>query len=155
MARLKMIASIFVGHVWYWGDIHMKNFGAERGNHISPVKDAIDRGVVVNFHQDTPVTKPDMLHSVWCAVNRVSRGENIIGAEQAVSVYDALKAVTVNAAYQYFEENEKGSIKEGKRADLVILDKSPLDIDKSEIRNIKVMETIKDGKAIYKMDIVC
>lgn len=155
MARLKMIASIFVGHVWYWGDIHMKNFGAERGNHISPVKDAIDRGVVVNFHQDTPVTKPDMLHSVWCAVNRVSRGENIIGAEQAVSVYDALKAVTVNAAYQYFEENEKGSIKEGKRADLVILDKSPLDIDKSEIRNIKVMETIKDGKAIYKMKTVC
>ena len=110
---------------------------------------------VVNFHQDTPVTKPDMLHSVWCAVNRVSRGENIIGAEQAVSVYDALKAVTVNAAYQYFEENEKGSIKEGKRADLVILDKSPLDIDKSEIRNIKVMETIKDGKAIYKMETVC
>ena len=149
MAGLNMIASIFVGHVWYWGDIHVKNFGDERGNHISPVKDAIDRGVCVNFHQDTPVTKPDMLHSVWCAVNRVSRNGNIIGRDQAVSVYDALKAVTINSAYQYFEEDSKGSIMIGKRADLVILDQSPLEVEPMHIRNIRVLETIKDGETIF------
>ena len=143
MSRLKMIASMFVGHVWYWGDIHMRNFGPERGKHISPVRDAIDKGVVVSFHQDTPVTKPDMLHSVWCAVNRISRSGKIIGEEQSVVVYDALKAITINAAYQYFEEKTKGSIKEGKIADLVILSHSPLEIDQKEIRNIKVLETIK------------
>ncbi len=150
MSRLKMIASMFVGHVWYWGDIHMRNFGPERGKHISPVRDAIDKGVVVSFHQDTPVTKPDMLHSVWCAVNRISRSGKIIGEEQSVEVYDALKAITINAAYQYFEEKTKGSIKEGKIADLVILSHSPLEIDQKEIRNIKVLETIKEGETIYK-----
>ncbi len=149
MAKLHMMASVFVGHVWYWGDIHMKNFGSRRGNHISPVKDAIERGVKVNFHQDTPVTRPDMLHSVWCAVNRISRNGNRIGEEQAVSVYEALKAITINGAYQYFEENEKGSISEGKRADLVILDQSPLEVAPMEIKDIKVLETIKDGKTIF------
>ena len=149
MAEMNMIASIFVGHVYYWGDVHLKNFGGERGNHISPVKDAMDRGLSVNFHQDTPVTKPYMLHSVWCAVNRISRGGAVIGADQKISVYDALKAVTINAAYEYFEEDSKGSIKEGKRADLVILDQNPLETDPLDLKDIKVLETIKDGKSIY------
>lgn len=149
MVRLSMLASIFVGHVWYWGDVHVKNLGAERGNRISPVKSALEREAVVNFHQDTPVTKPDMLHSVWCAVNRISRSGNIIGKEQAVSVYEALRAVTINAAYQYFEEATKGSIEIGKRADLVILDRSPLEVEPIEIRNIQVLETIKDGRSIF------
>lgn len=150
MAKLHMIASIFIGHVWYWGDIHIKNFGPQRGNHISPAKDALDRGVMINFHQDTPVTRPDMLHSVWCAVNRISRGGSKIGEEQAISVYEALKAITINGAYQYFEEDEKGSIAKGKRADLVILDRSPLETDPMEIRDIKVLETIKDGETISR-----
>jgi len=148
MAKLKMIASIFIGHVWYWGDVHVKNFGQVRGKHISPAKDALERNVKISFHQDTPVTKPDMLHSVWCAVNRISRTGNIIGEKQAIEVYDALKAVTINAAYQYFEEASKGSIAEGKRADLVILDKSPLEVDKMAIKDIKILEVIKDGETI-------
>lgn len=151
MSKLHMIASIFIGHVWYWGDVHLKNFGPGRGNHISPVKDAMDRGVLVNFHQDTPVTKPDMLHSVWCAVNRISRNGTHIGDEQKISVYDALKAVTLNAAYEYFEENSKGSIKTGKRADLVILDDSPLEKDPLKIKDITVLNTIKDGSIIYTL----
>ena len=137
MAEMNMVASIFVGHVYYWGDIHVKNFGEERGNHISPVKDAMDRGLSVNFHQDTPVTKPYMMHSVWCAVNRISRNGTVIGADQKISVYDALKAVTINAAYEYFEEDSKGSIKEGKRADLVILDRNPLETEAMELKDIK------------------
>ena len=150
MAKINMIPSIFVGHVYYWGDVHMKNFGPERGHHISPVKDALDRGLTINFHQDTPITKPNMLHSVWTAVNRISRLGNTIGEDQKISVYDALKAVTINAAYAYFEEDTKGSIKEGKRADLVILDQCPLDVEPMEIKDIQVLETIKDGKTIYK-----
>jgi len=150
MAKLNMIPSIFVGHVYYWGDVHMRNFGPERGHHISPVKDALDRGMVINFHQDTPITKPNMLHSVWAAVNRISRGGNVIGEDQKIGVYDALKAVTINAAYEYFEEDSKGSIKEGKRADLVILSNDPMEVDPTAIKDIQVLETIKDGKTIYK-----
>lgn len=149
MAALNMIASIFVGHVYYWGDVHLKNLGEERGNRISPVKDALDRGVHVNFHQDTPVTVPDMMHTVWCAVNRISRNGVTVGAEQRIDVYDALKAVTIGAAYEYFEEDSKGTIEEGKRADLVILSDSPLEVDRMQIKDIKVLETIKDGETIY------
>ena len=64
---------------------------------------------------------------------------------------EAIKAVTINGAYQYFEEDTKGSIEPGKRADLVIIDKDILSIDKEEIENIKVLETIKDGNTIFKL----
>lgn len=155
MADLNMIASIFVGHVYYWGDVHLKNFGPERGHRISPVKDAIQRGVKVDFHQDTPVTQPDMLHSVWCAVNRTSRSGAVIGEDQRISVYEALKAVTIHAAYQYFEEDSKGSIREGKRADLVVLSHSPLKVGPHEIKDIKVLQTIKDGMIVYRAEKTC
>lgn len=149
MKALNMVASIFVGHVWYWGDIHMINFGAERGNHISPAGDALARGIHVNFHTDTPVTRPDMMHSVWCAVNRISRRGAVIGEDQKISVYDALRAITIEGAYEYFEEDSKGTIETGKRADLVILDRSPLDVPEFGIRDIRVLSTIKDGETVY------
>ena len=150
MKELGMIPSIFVGHVFYWGDVHIKNFGQKRGMRISPVKDALSRGLNLTFHQDTPVTKPNMMHSVWCAVKRISKNGTIVGEDQKIDVYDALKCITINAAYQYFEEEKKGSIREGKMADLVVLEKNPLEVDQMKIREIRVIETIKEGKTIYK-----
>jgi predicted amidohydrolase YtcJ len=150
MVELKMIPSIFVSHTYYWGDVHLKNLGIERGRRISPAKSAFEKGLVVNFHQDAPVVKPQMLHTIWCAVNRQTRKEVSIGPEECVSVYEALKALTINAAYQYFEEDVKGSIKEGKLADLVILNKNPLKVDQMSIKDIEVVETIKEGQTIYK-----
>ena len=149
MAKWNMIPSIFVAHVNYWGDVHMKNFGPVRGSRVSPVKDALDAGLVYNFHTDTPVVKPDLLHCVWTAVNRVTRSGQTIGEDQKVGVYDALKGITINAAYAYFEEDSKGSIKAGKRADLVVLDSNPLKVDPMAIKDIKVLETIKDGVTVY------
>ena len=83
-------------------------------------------------------------------VNRTSRSGDVIGPDQRVSPYIALKSVTEWAAYQYFEEDRKGTIKEGKMADLVILDKNPLKIEPSEIINLQVLETIKEGNKIYQ-----
>ena len=150
MAKMDMIASIFVAHVNYWGDVHLKNLGPVRGPHISPVKDAMDRGIVCNFHTDTPVTMPYMLHSIWTAVNRVTRGGVVLGADQCISVMDALKAVTINAAYSYFEEDEKGSLKAGKKADLIILSDNPLTVDKMAIKDIRVLTSIKEGEVLYQ-----
>ena len=149
-AALPMIASFFVVHTYYWGDVHIRNFGEERGRHISPMRAAIDRGVVYTMHQDSPVVPPDMLLTIWAAVNRISKNGTDIGADQRITVMEALRGVTINAAYQYHEEQEKGSIQPGKRADLVILDHSPLAVPAAEIRNIRVLETIKDGVTIYK-----
>lgn len=150
MKELNMIPSIFVGHTYYWGDIHLKNLGPDRGANISPVKWALDKGLVYNFHQDAPVTKPDMLHSVWCAVNRITRKGHPIGQEQRIGVYDALKAITINAAYEYHEEDIKGTLEAGKLADMVILDKNPLKADPMTIKDIRVVETIKNGKTCYQ-----
>ena len=152
MKNVNMIASVFVGHVWYWGDVHLKNLGIERGNMISPANLAIQKGLHVNFHQDSPVTKPNMMHSVWCAVNRISRSGKIIGSQQKIDVYDALRGITCEAAYEYFEESSKGSIEEGKRADMVILDQSPLEVDPLDIQKIMVLKTYKDGKLVFAMD---
>lgn len=150
MKNLGMIPSIFVAHTYYWGDVHLKNFGPVRGSRVSPARSALERGLPYNFHTDTPVRLPLMLHSVWCAVNRRTVSGASIGPEQCIDVYDALKGITINAAYAYFEEDSKGSIKAGKRADLVILDRNPLKVDKNDLCHINVLETIKDGKTIFK-----
>lgn len=147
-----MIPSFFAGHVYHWGDIHADNFGMERASHISPAASALKEGIVYTFHQDSPVTEPDMLETVWCAVNRCTKSGKILGSKERISAADALKAVTLHTAYQYFEERERGSIAPGKRADLVILSENPLEKEKMQIRDIRVLSTIKDGEVIYLRD---
>jgi len=83
-------------------------------------------------------------------VNRVTRSGQVLGPEQRVSVMDAIKSITINAAHQYFEERTKGSLEPGKLADFVILDQNPLTVDPMAIKDIKVVETIKEGKTIYR-----
>lgn len=150
MAELKMVPSIFIAHTYYWGNVHLKNLGPVRGAHISPVKAAMDRGLVYNFHQDPPVVKPDMMHTVWCAVNRLTRSGQPIGQDQCIGTYDALKGVTINGAYAYHEENVKGSLLAGKLADMVILDQNPLKVEKMKLANVKVLMTIKEGNVVYE-----
>ena len=150
MAELRMMPSFFVAHTYYWGDIHVKNFGWERGSQISPVKDAMDYGMKFTFHQDTPVVPPNMMHTISCAVNRISRGGTVLGENERIPVLEALKAVTVYGAYQYHEEQTKGTIAVGKCADFVVLDRNPLETDVSELVNIAVEMTIKENKIIYR-----
>lgn len=150
MAELSITASFFTAHTWYWGDVHLKNFGEARALKISPARTAIDDGVNVTFHQDSPVIQPDMIETIWCAVNRISCGGHPMGVMERVTPYEALKAVTANAAYQYGEESEKGTIETGKKADFVILSANPLTVPPMEIKKIRVLETIKSGKILYK-----
>jgi len=149
MPKLGMMPSFFVGHTWFWGDAHLRNLG-QRGMHISPVKTALKQGLPVSFHQDCPVTKPDMLHSIWCAVNRITRQGVHLEKSERVDVYDALMAATVGAAYSYRQEQEKGILRPGALADMIILDKDPTAVDPMEIRNIRVLSTIKEDIPIYQ-----
>ena len=136
------IPSFFVAHVYYWGDVHLKNFGINRASRISPVKEAVDNNIIFTLHQDSPIIKPNMLETIWCAVKRQTKSGKILGEDERISVHDALKGVTINAAYSYFEETKKGSIEEGKKAQLVVLDKNPLEVPVDEIPNIEIIETI-------------
>lgn len=151
MKEIGMIPSIFIAHTYYWGDIHIKNLGKIRGENISPARTALDMGHIINFHQDSPVIKPNMLETVWCAVNRISRNGSIIGAQERISVYEALRAVTFGGAYEYFEEDTKGTIREGKKADFTVLSMNPLKTDKSAIRDIEVIAVYKEGNMVYRI----
>ena len=149
MSNLNIIPSIFVAHVYYWGDVHLANLGMERASQISASKTALNNNLAFTYHQDTPVIKPNMLETIWCAVNRITRDGVLLGENQKVNPYEALKAITINAAYQNKEEDIKGTIEEGKLADLVILSDNPITCDPMKIKDIEVLETIKEGKTLY------
>jgi predicted amidohydrolase YtcJ len=151
--RLGMLPSFFPGHVYYWGDRHRDIFlGQKRASRISPAASAIRRGLRFTLHHDAPVVPEDMLHIVWCAVNRLTRSGKLLGADQRIDVRDALKAITIHAAWQYFEENRKGTIEPGKLADFVILSDNPLTVDSMKIKELRVVETIKEGVTIYRAE---
>lgn len=148
--ELGVIPSFFIAHTYYWGDVHIKNFGIDRASKISPAGSARNENILFTFHQDSPVIEPNMFETIWCAVNRKTSSGKSLGEDEKIEVIDAIKAVTINSAYQYFEEDKKGSIKKGKIADLIIVDKNPLKVDKQELRNIKILQTIKNGNVIWK-----
>ena len=148
-ARLGVIPSFFAAHTWYWGDIHLKSFGPERGRAISPLGTAQRLGLPFTLHQDSPVIPPDMVESVWCAVCRVTRNGVELDPNEAVSPLEALKAVTLHAAAQYGLERERGSISPGKRADFVLLSADPTAVSHTDLRTIRVLETIRDGETVY------
>ena len=128
----------------------MENFGARRAASISPLGAAERLGLSYTLHQDTPVIQPDMLESVWCAVNRVTRSGAVLGPEYRVSPCAALRAVTANAAYQYRMEGRRGTLAPGKAADLVLLDRDPTAVPPEDIRGIRVLETIKNGVRVFQ-----
>ena len=148
--ELKVIPSFFLAHVYHWGDVHVRNFGIRRASHISPAGSALKEGIIFTLHQDSPVISPDMLETLWCAVNRETKGGMVLGREECLPVWEALKALTINGAYQYFEEDEKGSIVNGKVADFAILDRNPMSVEPEAIRDIRVLATIKEDRLIWK-----
>jgi hypothetical protein len=151
MKELGVSPSFFVGHVYYWGDRHRDIFlGPERASRISPLKSALDHGLRFTIHNDTPVTPVDPLLLVWCAVNRVTRDGKVLGSEQRIGAYDALAAVTRDAAWQSYEEATKGTLEPGKLADFVVLAENPLTVDPMRIKDISIVETIVGGQTVYR-----
>ena len=149
MKELGVIPSFFGMHTYYWGDIHVKNFGLERAYRISPAATAKKKGLIFTQHHDSPIVYPNSIMILHAVVNRTSRSGQIIGPDERISPYDALKSITSWAAYQCFEEDLKGDLSVGKLADFVILDKNPLKVDPMTLKDIVVMETIKEGNSIF------
>ena len=147
--KYKIRPSFYTLHTYYVGEAHIKNRGKEQAMYMSPMRDAIDAGLRPTNHTDAVVAPLDQMFMLWSAVNRVSRANVEIGPEQRVTPLEGLKAMTLWAAEQYGEQASKGSLETGKLADLVILDKNPLKVDKMAIKDIKVLQTIKEGKSIY------
>ena len=149
-AVLNVVPSFFSAHAFFWGDWHRRSFGEERGNNVSPVRWAIDRDVNFTVHNDASIVPPDIMRLVSITVNRKTRSGHVLGPHQRATIQEALHAVTLGAAYQYFEEDTKGSITVGKQADLVILEANPLTTDPAQLEHIQILETFSRGRSVYQ-----
>ena len=148
--KYNMQPSFFTNHAYFWGDEHVLNLGKARADFLSPMVSARKLGLKPTNHSDATVTPINPIFTVWTAVNRFSRSGIVIGEKERTTPYLALQAITSFAAYELFDENLKGTLTVGKLADFVVLDKNPLKIDPLDIRSIQVVETIKEGKSIYR-----
>lgn len=147
--KYKMIPAYFSNHAFFWGDTHLNNLGEERASFLSPLKASMDMGIVCTNHTDFPITPIDQLLLLGTAVNRTTRSGITLGKDQQLTPYEGLKTITINSAYQHKQEDLKGSIKVGKLADFVILAENPLTVAADKIKDISVVETIKEGVTIF------
>jgi predicted amidohydrolase YtcJ len=151
LKELAIVPSFFPMHTYYWGDWHRSSvLGPERAERISPCNSARKLGMIFTSHHDAPVANPDAIRVLSATVTRVTRSGYVLGPEECVDTLTALKAMTIWPAVQYFEEASKGTIEPGKLADFVILSDNPLAVKPEELIKLKVVETIKEGKSVYK-----
>lgn len=148
--ELGMSASFFTAHCFFWGDLHIENLGQERAFFISPMKSAQQKGIRFSNHNDYSVTPIEPMRMTQTAMDRTSRKGVVVGPAERVDCWTALKALTIDAAWQIREENAKGTIEAGKLADLVILEANPMTTPVEKIADIKVVETFKEGKSVYQ-----
>lgn len=147
MAKLGMCANIFTNHIWYWGDEHHDiTVGPERARRMEACRTAEREGVSFSIHSDANVTPLGHLHTMWCAVNRVTPSGRVLGPDERISPESALRAVTLGAAYQLHLDAEFGSIECGKAADFTVLDDDPLTVDPMTIKDIGVWGTVIAGR---------
>jgi predicted amidohydrolase YtcJ len=151
MKEFGLFPSLFGMHCYYWGDWHRDSvLGAERAERISPAKSVMKREMIFSQHHDAPVALPSTIRILSSVVTRRTRSGDILGAAQCIPVHAALKSITLWAAYLHFEEANRGSIEVGKLADFVVLDKNPMKVPSLALADLKVLETIKEGKSIYQ-----
>ncbi|MEZ4887947.1 MAG: amidohydrolase [Chitinophagales bacterium] len=144
------VPAFFTNHAFFWGDVHIENLGEERAAFLSPIKTSINMGLVCTNHTDYIVTPLNQLFTVWTAVNRTTRSGKILGEAERLTPWEALKAITINSAYQHKTEKIKGSIAVGKLADFVVLSDNPLKVEADKIKDIQILQTIKEGVVIYE-----
>lgn len=150
LKSLNLYPSFFTSNMYIWGEKHYHIFlGPERAARLNPAGSAATKGVEFTMHSDSPVTIASPLELVQMAVTRKTKEGMVLGIEQGVSIEEALMGVTYYAAYQYKMESLLGSIEEGKKADLIALEKNPLEVNPEEIKSIRINRAWVDGKLVW------
>ncbi len=147
MKALGMCVNLFANHHFYWGDAHYATtVGPERAMRMNACATALASGVPMAIHSDAPVTPLGPLFTAWCAVDRLTASGRVQGAHERIAVADALRAVTLGAAYTLKLDGEIGSIECGKRADFAVLDEDPLRVPAEELKDIPVWGVVQGGR---------
>ncbi len=151
MVSLNITPSFHINHLYYYGDALQKSIlGTERADNILPVKSVSNRNFPFSLHADQPMYESDPLSLLGTAVNRQTTAGDTLGLAQSISVLEGLKSLTIHSAWQLHMEEKIGSIKKGKYADFVILDKNPLKVSQDDLRDLKVVKTIRAGLSIFE-----
>lgn len=148
MAALGLCVNLFSNHIYYWGEAHVREtLGPERASRMDAVGTAHRLGVPYAIHSDSPVTPLGPLFTAWCAVNRRTAEGAVLGPHECIPVDDALRAITLGAAYTLKLDSEIGSIETGKRADFAVLEDDPLEVDPAALKDVRVWGTVLGGRA--------
>lgn len=147
MAALGLCANLFANHVWYWGEQHLSmTMGPDRAERLDGCRSALDAGVPLAIHSDAPVTPLGPLFTAWCAVNRVTPAGRVLGAAERITVEEALRAITLGAAWTMKLDHEIGSLECGKRADFCVLEDDPTVVSPMKLKDIAIWGTALSGR---------
>ncbi|MBD1221278.1 amidohydrolase [Virgibacillus halodenitrificans] len=149
MKKLELVAASSVGFIYHVGDNYLYHYGKERMKRLYPHKSFKDYGIIAPANSDLPVVSGNPFQGMYGAVTRKTHQGTILDDEQGISVFDALKAYTVDAAYSSFEEDKLGVIKKGAKADLIVISDNPLKVDVETLKDIYVEQTYVDGLLVW------
>jgi predicted amidohydrolase YtcJ len=154
MHKLGMCVNLFPNHHFYWGDEHYAlTVGPERAERMNACATALASGVPLAIHSDAPVTPLGPLFTAWCAVNRKTASGRTLGEHERISVADALRTITIGAAYTMKLDSEIGSIECGKRADFAVLEDDPTEIGGDNLKDVRIWGTVSGGRVFAAADI--
>ncbi len=144
---LGVCCNIFSNHIWYFGDMHVAHtMGPNMARRMNAARTALDEGTRVALHSDAPVTPLGPLFTAWCAVNRQTMSGDTLGAEECITVPEALYAITMGAAYTLRLDTEVGSIEPGKIADFAVLGEDPTQVAPMALKDVPVLGTVSGGQ---------
>jgi predicted amidohydrolase YtcJ len=147
MKALGLCVNLFANHHFYWGDQHhATTVGPERAERMNACATAMASGVPFAIHSDAPITPLGPLFTAWCAVNRITASGRVLGEHERIGVADALRAITLGAAYTMRMDGEIGSIECGKRADFCVLEDDPLQVPPEKLKDVRVWGTVQGGR---------
>ena len=147
---LGVTCSMFVDQIHYWGDIIVDGlFGPERGSHWMPAGSAVAAGMRISLHNDPPVTPEEPLRNISVAVTRTAPSGRVLAPEERLTVDQAIKAQTIDAAWQLFSDDVIGSLEVGKYADMIILSADPRTVPPEEIADLEVRATFLAGRQVH------
>lgn len=149
-ANLGVTCSLFVDHLHYWGDVLVDGlFGAEHGAQWMRARSAIEAGMRISLHNDAPVSPDEPLRNMAVACSRTSRSGRVLAPEERITIDQALRAHTLDAAYQLFADDITGSLTPGKYADLVVLEADPRRVSPADLPDLAVDSTYLGGALVY------
>lgn len=146
-AELGLGVNLFANHLYHFGDQHVaRTVGPDRANRMNACRSALEAGLNLAIHSDAPVTPLSPLFTAWCAINRRTASGRLLGAAQAITVAEALRTITIGAAWTLKMDHQIGSIEVGKYADFTLLDRDPTQIDPMELKDVEVTATVLSGQ---------